>query len=124
MDTHQIGRRFEEVAGQWLERRGWTIVDRNVRFRRREIDLVIRRGNLVAFVEVKGRRGDRRGDPLEAITPFKRREIEGVARWWVAHHGVAGESYRFDAVAVRVRRAEGGVVTEVEHVEDAWRMGV
>lgn len=108
------------MAAAWLEAAGWTVVDRNVRHRRREIDLVIRRGATVAFVEVKGRRGRGRGDPLDAITGLKRREIESVARWWVARHGRPDDDYRFDAVAVRASRH---AAVTVEHVEGAWFLG-
>jgi putative endonuclease len=120
MDTHRIGRRFEDVAAAWLEARGWRIVERNVRFGRKEVDLVMRRGDLVVFVEVKGRRGGRYGHPLEAITPRKRHEIELVASWWLARAGDPALRCRFDAVAV-TPGADGGV--EIEHVEDAWRPG-
>lgn len=118
--TYERGRRFEDVAVAYLARRGWTVLARNVRFRRKEIDMVIRRGRTVAFVEVKGRNGDRFGHPLDAITPRKRAEIEGVARWWIARHGQEGEEYRFDAVAVQP--GAGGRL-RVEHLEDAWRAG-
>ena len=117
MDTHARGRRFEDHAARYLSAAGWTLLGRNVRAGRREIDLVIRRGRTVAFVEVKGRRDDRTGDPLAAITPRKQIEIARVAREWIRTHGRPGDEYRFDAVAVRCR--PGGRV-EVEHVEDAW----
>ena len=118
MDTHRLGRRYEDAAAAHLASRGWEVVDRNVRFRRREIDLVVRSGDTVAFVEVKGRRGAGCGHPLEAVTPRKRREIEAVAAWWVARHGAEGCAYRFDAVAV----LEGPCGRlRVEHVPDAWR---
>lgn len=118
MDTHAIGLRYEGAAARHLERRGFTILDRNVRFGRNEIDLVASRGPTVAFVEVKGRRGGGYGHPLEAVTPRKRREIERVARWWVRTRGRPGWIYRFDAVAV-FDQPDGR--TRVEHVEDAWR---
>ena len=118
MDTHRVGRRFEDAAARWLEARGWRILERNVRFRRKEIDLVVRRGALVAFVEVKGRRGRDFGRPAEAVIPRKRREIEGVARWWIGRHDRPGTDYRFDVIGVEVD--ERGRLT-VEHIEDAWR---
>jgi putative endonuclease len=114
-----VGRHYEAQAAAELEARGWTIVDRNVRFGRREIDLIIRRGDVVAFVEVKARRTQRCGHPLEAITRRKRHEIECVARWWLSRFGRASDHYRFDAVAVVVDRAG----TRIEHVEEAWRSG-
>lgn len=118
MDTHAAGARYEAAAARVLERRGFTVLDRNVRFRRKEIDLVVRRGPVVAFVEVKGRRSRSCGHPLAAITPRKRREIEAVARWWMSREGRPGTIYRFDAVAVL---EEPGGRLVVQHVEDAWR---
>jgi len=113
------GRAFEDVAHRFLVERGWTVLGRNVRFGHREIDLIIRRGSTVAFVEVKGRRGSGFGHPLAAITERKRSEIHKVARWWILRNGVAGWEYRFDAVAVY---GEAGKSPLVEHVEDAWRI--
>ncbi|MDQ3389380.1 MAG: YraN family protein [Gemmatimonadota bacterium] len=114
-----LGDRGEALAAAFLERRGWTVLHRNFRMRRKEIDLVARRGEVVAFVEVKTRGGLGFGHPLEAITWKKRREIQQVAAAWVDRFGQAGEVYRFDAVSVYV--AAGGEPV-VEHVEDAWRM--
>jgi putative endonuclease len=118
LDTHSLGRRFEDAAAAWLEARGWRLVERNVRFQRREIDLIARRAGVLAFVEVKGRRGTRYGRPEEAVTVHKRREIETVARWWIARHGEPELAYRFDVVAVD-QRADGALV--IDHLEDAWR---
>jgi putative endonuclease len=118
--TFDRGREFEDVARRFLVERGWTVLGRNVRFGRREIDLIVRRGTTVAFVEVKGRRGSGFGHPLDAITPRKRSEIHRVARWWILRHGLDEWEYRFDAVAVSGRPGE---TPAVEHVEDAWRIG-
>ncbi len=119
MDTHRRGRAFEHLAASRLQREGFRIEARNVRAGREEIDLVARRGPLVAFVEVKGRtRGDR-GHPLGAIDHRKRAAIARVARDWIHRHGRAGDVYRFDAVAV-VRSRDGW---RVDHIADAWRLG-
>jgi putative endonuclease len=118
--THDLGRLFEDAVALHLSDRGWQILARNVRFQRREIDLVVRRDGVVAFVEVKGRRGGAYGHPLEAITWRKRREIEAVAGWWIERFGEPGLSYRFDAVSVE--RSRDGRLS-LHHVEDAWRPG-
>ena len=118
MATKPLGDRGERLAAEHLERAGWIIVDRNFRMGRKEIDLVARRGEVVAFVEVKTRAGLGYGHPLEAITWRKRREIHQVATAWIERHGRPGEVYRFDAVAVRLG---AGGSPELEHVEDAWR---
>jgi putative endonuclease len=118
VDTHRLGARFEDAAARWLQTRGWSVLERNVRFQRREIDLIVRRGSIVAFVEVKGRRSDRYGQPVEAVTWKKRREIEAVARWWIARHAQADVQYRFDVVAAA---EDGRGRIAFVHFEDAWR---
>ena len=118
MSGKPLGDRGEEIAARHLSAGGWTVLTRNFRMGRKEIDLVARRGEVVAFVEVKTRAGLGYGHPLESITARKRREIAQVAGAWIERFGAAGDVYRFDAVAVLVRGAE----PEVEHVEDAWRM--
>lgn len=117
--TKDLGDRGEELAARFLQRAGWTILERNFRMGRKEIDLIARRGEVVAFVEVKTRTGLGYGHPLEAITWKKRREIQQVAAAWIDRKGRPGDLYRFDAIAVQVR---GGGPPQVEHVEDAWRM--
>ena len=114
-----FGRRGEADAREWLERRGWEVLAERFRVGRNEIDLVIRRGGIVAFVEVKSRHGLTHGSGREAIGWRKRQAIARVAEAWRVRFGRPGESYRFDVVEVRARR--GGSV-EVDHLPDAWRL--
>lgn len=116
-----LGRWGEDLAARYLRARGWSILARNYRFGRREVDLVVRRDDLVAFVEVKARSARGYGHPLEAITRLKRREVEAVATHFLASHGLDGVDVRFDAVAVYYR--PDSRYASLEHVEDAWRPG-
>jgi putative endonuclease len=118
--TKPLGDRGEAIAAAHLAARGWEILDRQYRLGHREIDLVARRGEVVAFVEVKTRAGTGYGHPLEAITWRKRREIQRVALTWIDRFGAPEDVYRFDAVAVLIL---AGAPPRVEHVEDAWRLG-
>jgi putative endonuclease len=119
--AHALGRWGEERAARFLGARGWTILARNYRFGRKEVDLVVRRRDLVAFVEVKTRTGEGFGRPQDAITPLKRREIEAVAAHYVARHHLGDVAVRFDAVAITVGPPGGAV--DIVHLEDAWRPG-
>lgn len=121
MDRHELGRRGEALAARHLEERGWRILARNYRAGPKEVDLVARRGDVLAFVEVKTRRGRAFGHPLDAITRKKRMEVTAGARGWLrAHPPPPGTIRRFDAVAVSV---EPGGSVRVDHVRDAWRPG-
>lgn len=115
---HRLGQLGEALAAAHLERNGWTVVGRNVRLGHREIDLIVRRADIVAFVEVKTRTGHEFGHPLESITRRKRSEIERVARAWITRHGLPDDSYRFDAIAILWHPDK----PSIDHVEDAWRM--
>ena len=121
LDRVELGRLGEEEAVQYLRARGWSILGRNVRRGRREVDVIAFRGRVLAFVEVKCRRGRRYGHPLEAITLAKQQRIAGVARSWLQRRPLPpGTLVRFDAISVFW--SEGGR-TEVLHLPDAWRLG-
>ena len=118
---HRLGLQGEEVAIAFLTARGWTIVGHRFRIGRQELDLIARRGTLVAFVEVKTRRGEEFGAGREAIGWRKRQAIGRVAEVWRLRHGRSGETYRFDVVEVLLRSARNGG-NRVVHIEDAWRL--
>jgi putative endonuclease len=119
--AHALGRWGEDQAARYLVRRGWRILARNYRFGRREVDLVVRKGRIVAFVEVKTRAGTGFGSPQEAITRLKRREIEAVATQFLACHRLFDAEVRFDAVGIVLDRDRRTL--HVDHVPDAWRPG-
>ena len=115
----RLGVRGEQAALVYLSARGWTIEAHRFRFERHDIDLVARRGTLVAFVEVKTRRTMAFGSGLEAVGWRKRRIVGKVAAVWRLRHGRPADSYRFDVIGIW-ELAGGGY--EVEHIEDAWRL--
>lgn len=91
MMTTEIGRQAESAAAAYLERAGYTIVDRNWRRRECEIDIVAARDGAVAFVEVKYRGSDIAGSGIEYIAAQKLRQMEYAARRWVAERRWSGE---------------------------------
>jgi len=104
---------------QFLEEGGWRLLSHRFRLGRFEVDIIARKGSVVAFVEVKTRRGSAFGSPLEAVNWSKKREIVRVARGWMDRFGQADDVYRFDVIGVTLS-ASG---TLVHHVEDAFRPG-
>jgi putative endonuclease len=118
---HELGRRGESLAAGYLLGRGWEILATNYRFGRREVDLVVHRHGVLAFVEVKTRAGAGYGAPEEAVTRLKQREIEIVAREYLVRHSPGDLDVRFDVLSIVVR--PDGRVEQVTHLEDAWRPG-
>src|SRR5450830_846984 len=95
-----FGELGERIAERWLRRRGWRVLQRRFRSGHRDIDLVVEHEGLVAFVEVKARRGDTFGDPVAAVNWKKQKELGRSARVWIARHGRREDAYRFDVVGV------------------------
>jgi putative endonuclease len=102
-NAHLLGLRAETVAGLLLRLKGYSILERRFAVNGGEIDLIARRGDSIAFVEVKAR-----GDldvAAEAISERKRRRISRAARVWLARNPwAAGLTLRGDAVFVAPRR--------------------
>ena len=113
-----LGELGERIAERWLRRQGWRVVHRRFRNGHRDIDLVMEREGVVAFVDVNARRGDRFGDPVEAVNWRKQKELGRSARVWIDRHGRPLEAYRFDVVGVLVEPTR----VRVRHVADAFRL--
>jgi putative endonuclease len=120
LEPKELGIRGEEIAARYLEKAGWTIRGRNVRVGRLELDLIVLRDGILAFVEVKTRRGGGFGDPLEAISRKKMRDVARAAAGWLRENGRGSfKEIRFDAVSVSWPRTSA---PQVLHIPDAWRM--
>ena len=78
---------------------------------------MVKKDEIVVFVEVKGRSRPAFGHPLDAITRRKRQAISVAARGWIGRSDFRARSYRFDAVSVGLM-PDGSF--DAEHVEGAW----
>ncbi len=115
LSTSALGARGEAEAAAWLQERGWIVLARNFRTRRGEIDLVVRRGDEVAFVEVKSWRSVPREDLGRSIGPRKQARIVRAAREFLARRReLAGVHVRFDVVFL------GNGEERVEHIPGAF----
>lgn len=113
-----FGRAGEERAAAHLRSHGYTVLDRNWRCPQGEIDIVAARGGELVVVEVKSRRSDAFGHPLEAIDERKGARLWRLAVAWMAAHPdqARGRRLRVDAIALTGPDAPSAVL---EHVEDA-----
>jgi putative endonuclease len=115
----QLGRRGEDLAAAFLEARAFEIVARNFRCRAGEIDLVVRDGHALVFVEVRSRRGEGRGTGLESVTARKRAQVARVAQYFLAGHGWTEREARFDVIGIDFATEP----PRVDHVRAAFEVG-
>lgn len=94
------GRWGEDLVARRYEREGYSIVERNWRCAAGEIDLIVRRGDVVVFCEVKARRSARYGPAAAAVDWRKQRRIRGLAARWLRESGAGGVVVRFDVATV------------------------
>ncbi len=102
----------EALAATHYERQGYRVLDRNWRTATGELDLVLRRGPVVVFSEVKARRTDAFGPPAAAVGVAKQRRIRLLALEWLRAHDTRCRELRFDVVSI--------VGTQVEVIESAF----
>jgi putative endonuclease len=101
------GHAAERRAVRWYRLRGWKILGENVWAGGNELDLIVRRGRTLRFVEVKEKRGSRFGDPLEMVTAEKQRRLRRAAQSWLgARPELARLAVGFDVIAVRDGRIQ------------------
>jgi putative endonuclease len=97
-----VRNKAEERAVWHYRLRGYRILAANVWVGGYELDVVARRGRTVVVCEVKSKRHDRYGDPLEMVGPEKQRRLRRAAEAWLAAHPeLDGLEVRFDVVAER-----------------------
>jgi putative endonuclease len=105
--TTERGRAAERRAAWHYRLRGYRILARNARAGGVELDLIVRRGRRIVFVEVKQKSGPRYGDPLEAVGAWKQERLRrGIAAWLAAHREARGLDVEVEIVAVRGRELE------------------
>ncbi|HEX5614807.1 MAG TPA: YraN family protein [Acidimicrobiia bacterium] len=96
-----VGEAGEAAVARWYEAAGGVVLDRNWRVRDGELDLVVRCADALVVCEVKTRRSDRFGAPVEAVTVTKQQRLRRLARLWLAAHPTTrAATIRFDVASV------------------------
>jgi putative endonuclease len=118
LQRKSLGARGEDMAVDFLEKKGYTILCRNYRCRSGEIDIIARKKTTLCFIEVKTRRTRAFGSPQEAVTPRKQHKIGRVAQDFVQRHKLENNLARFDVVAVDFSCGDG----LIEFIENAFEL--
>jgi putative endonuclease len=106
------GRRAETIAAWWLRFKGWAILARRVRTPVGEVDLIARRGRVLAFVEVKARASAE--EAALALDEYRLRRVAAAAEALAHRYARTGDDLRIDAIFVVPGRLP-------RHIVDVWR---
>jgi putative endonuclease len=113
----ETGRRGEELARDFLKKRGFSIVETNYRCPGGEIDIICRDKDYLVFAEVRTKTSREFGSPEESITQSKKKRMLAAAYHYWQVHGSSPESWRIDLVAIELDKK--GKVSRIELIENA-----
>lgn len=112
-NNKKTGLAQEERAAEYLEKKGFRVLERNFYTKFGEIDIIARDGDYLVFVEVKYRSGQRGGHPLEAVGKRKQQHIKQAAQYYLLRYGIPEDTpCRFDVIGI--------LREEITHIEDAF----
>lgn len=99
-NKRKIGFEYEKIAGEYLEKQGYEIIECNFYSRHGEIDIVAKHEGYLVFVEVKYREDNKSGHPLEAVSLAKQKTICKCALYYLKKNHLYDVSVRFDVVGI------------------------
>jgi putative endonuclease len=114
-EHNDLGKKGEEIAAGYLEKKGYKILEKNWRQWRNEIDLVAMDKNYLVIVEVKTRQSNFFGEPETAVTRDKQKALIRAANAYVRMKNLQCE-VRFDIISIIISKT----TEQVHHIEDAF----
>lgn len=114
-ESHDLGRKGEEQAVEYLKKAGFKILYRNWVWGKNEIDIICETDDFIVFTEVKTRMEDFLDAPINAITRDKQRSIILAAEGYIRKFKIDKES-RFDVIII-IKKIEA---FEIDHIPDAF----
>lgn len=100
---HVIGKTGEDIAEEYLAKKGYKIIERNFYCKTGEIDIIALKDEYLVFIEVKTRTSNNYGTPSEAVTKKKLENLYRTARFYVYTRNLQNEFIRFDAIEVYIQ---------------------
>ncbi|NQV77471.1 MAG: YraN family protein [Lutibacter sp.] len=112
---NELGEKGEELAVEFLQKKGYKILERNWRFKKAEVDIITIKNNVLAVVEVKTRSSNYFGNPQDFVNPKKIQLLVEAINEYVTSKDLEVE-VRFDIIAILKNKK----AFEIEHLEDAF----
>jgi len=116
MATHnELGKKGEDLAVEFLQGKGYKILDRNWRFKKAEVDIIAQKNEVLAIIEVKTRSSDYFGNPQDFVNQKKIQLLVEAINEYVTSRDLDVE-VRFDIIAILKNKS----TFEIEHLKDAF----
>ena len=118
----ELGRKGEDIALKYLTEKGYELIARNYRFKRfGELDLIMKDGKYMVFVEVRTKKNTIFGTPLETVDYTKRRQISKMAQLYFVKEKIPEDTFsRFDVIGIVL---PDNAEPKIEHIQDAFIIG-
>lgn len=111
---NELGKWGEDLAADYLQRKGYTIIERDWKSGRRDLDIVAKNGNVIVFVEVKTRRNSLYGQPEEAVDYRKLQSLQQAINHYIKFRHISQE-VRFDIISIV---GTIGAEPDIQHIQD------
>ena len=115
-NNREIGRWGEQKAKKFLKEKGYKILSKNFRVKQGEIDLIVKKENLLVFVEVKTRKNNFFGPPQAAVNFEKQRKIRTIAKIFLLKNNFKSYKKRFDVISIIYDSEK----LEIEHYKNTF----
>ena len=114
-EKHILGKKGETIAKDYLLKKSYSIVEKNWRYLKAEIDLIAQKDDFIVFVEVKTRSSNNYGDPESFVSDKQQKMIINAANEYIMKNDIESEA-RFDIISIIINnKAE-----DIKHIEDAF----
>ena len=114
-ESHNLGKKGEDMAAEYLEKAGFSILRRNWKSGKLELDIIAENKDFIVFVEVKTRSENFQMHPVTAINRDKQRSMIYAAETYIQRNNIDKES-RFDIITVITK----GESHQIDHIENAF----
>lgn len=113
--NHETGKAGEDIAVEFLESEGYTILERNYHFEKAEVDIVAYDSQRFIFVEVKTRNGHSFEESEERLSPEQFKRVMKAGQAWLYERKMEGAPVRFDLITVQLKDQQ----PQVRHYKNA-----